>query len=273
MRFHLTAALLCLAAVLHAQPAAEPRAARSVHLRYEGPQSTAFYDELTVDESVPGSYFMACGFHQGYFGIQERRPGQDRVVIFSVWDPGRQNDPGGVPADQRVEVLYHADDVVVRRFGGEGTGGQSFFTYPWKTGQTYRFLVEASVEKDKTAFAAYFFLNETGVWKHLVTFRTITGGSRLSGYYSFIEDFRRDGTSLHQRRRARFGNGWIRQADGNWVQLTEARFTADPTPVDNIDASVQGEEFCLATGGDTEKHTELQTLLKRPLSSRAPPRR
>lgn len=268
--FHI-AALLCLASVLRAQPA-EPRAARSVHLRYQGPQSTAFYNELTVDESVPGSYFMACGFRQGYFGIQELRPGQDRVVIFSVWDPGARSDPGGVPAEQRVETLYHADDVLVRRFGGEGTGGQSFFKYPWKTGQTYRFLVEASIEKDKTAFAAYFFQNETGEWKHLVTFRTITGGVPLTGYYSFIEDFRRDGKSLHQRRSARFGNGWVKAMDGNWVQLTEARFTADPTPVDNIDAAVQDEDFRLATGGETEKHTELQTVLKRPLSSRAPPR-
>lgn len=272
MRFHI-AALLCLAAALHAQPAAEPRAARSVHLRYQGPPSTAFYNELTVEESVPGSYFMACGFRQGYFGIQELRPGQERVVLFSVWDPGAQNDPGGVPAEKRVEVLYHADDVVVRRFGGEGTGGQSFFNYPWKSGQTYRFLVEASVEADKTAFAAYFFLNETGVWKHLVTFRTLTGGTALTGYYSFIEDFRRDGKSLHQRRSARFANGWVKAVDANWVQLTEAQFTADATPVDNIDAAVQDEGFRLATGGDTEKHSELQTLLRRPLSSRAPPHR
>jgi Domain of unknown function (DUF3472)/Domain of unknown function (DUF5077) len=286
------AALLCLGALLScaqmgaqmgAQTSLEPRAARSVHLRYQGPDATAFYNEVTVEESVPGSYFMACGFHQGYFGIQELRPGQDRVVLFSVWDPGAQNNPSSVPADRRVETLYHADDVTVRRFGGEGTGGQSFFRYLWKAGQTYRFLVEATVEKDKTnkdktAFAAYFFLNETGMWKHLVTFRTltfgaVTGGAPLSGFYSFIEDFRRDGESLHQARRARFGDGWVRGMDGNWVQLTEARFTADATAVDNFDGGVREGDFYLATGGATEKHTELQTMLKRPLSVREPPRR
>ncbi|SPE28318.1 Lysophospholipase L1-like esterase (fragment) [Candidatus Sulfopaludibacter sp. SbA3] len=222
---------------------------------------------------MPDSYFMACGFKQGYFGIQELRPGQDRVVLFSVWDPGAQNDPRGVPAEQRVEVLYHAEDVVVRRFGGEGTGGQSFYHFAWKTGQTYRFLVEAIVEDNKTAFAAYFFQNETGAWKHLVTFRTITGGTPLTGYYSFIEDFRRDGKSVQERRRARFGNGWIKALDGNWSQLTEARFTADATPVDNIDAVVQAGAFALATGGETEKHTELQTILKRPPSNQQPPHR
>jgi len=133
--------------------------------------------------------------------------------------------------------------------------------------------VEATVEKDKTSFAAYFFLNETGEWKHLVTFRTLTGGTPLTGLYSFIEDFRRDGESLRQRRRARFGNGWVKGMDGNWVQLTEAKFTADPTPVDNFDAGVQDEGFYLATGGETKKHVELQSGLKRPLSTRAPPKR
>jgi hypothetical protein len=269
MRFEVVA-ILFLAAILYAQ---EPRAARSVHLRYAGPQSTAFYNELTVEESVPDSYFMACGFHQGYFGIQERRPNQERIVIFSVWDPGMQNDAQSVPAGERVEVLYQADDVSVHRFGGEGTGGQSFFNYPWKTGERYRFMVEATVEKDKTAFAAYFFLKETGAWKHLVTFRTRTGGAPLSGYYSFIEDFRRDGKSLHERRRAQFGNGWVRGMDGIWVQLTEARFTGDPTNTDNIDATVLDGSFLLATGGDTVKHTELQTVLKRARSDGPPPSR
>lgn len=265
--------ILGVAAILHAQPAAQPRAARSVHLRYAGPPSTAFYNELTVDESVPGSYFEVCGFRQGYFGMQERRAGQGRVVIFSVWDPGKQDDQGGVPSDRRVEDLYHAEDVQVGRFGGEGTGGQSFFKYPWKIGETYRFLVEATVKNDKTEFAAYFFLPETGQWKHLVTFRTITEGSLLTGYYSFIEDFRRDGASLHQRRRARFGNGWIKPAGGGWQQLTEATFTADATPVSNIDAGVEDGRFRLANGGDTVQHTQLRTVLKRPLSHSKPPNR
>ena len=269
MRLSLTL-LLCLAALV---PAQDPRAARSVHLRYSAPAATAFYNELTVRQSVPGSYFMACGFRQGYFGIQERRPDQPRVVLFSVWDPGTQNNPNSVAADQRVEEVYHAPDVVVRRFGGEGTGGQSFFEYPWKTGETYKFLVEASIEGNKTSFAAYFFLNATSEWKHLVTFRAITGGAPLSGFYSFIEDFRRDGASARQQRSARFADGWVRSTEGKWMQLTQARFTGDSTPLDNIDAAVQGDGFVLTTGDGTRKHTELQTLLTRPPSDQPPPRR
>jgi hypothetical protein len=264
----LAATLLLLAVLV---PAQEPRAARSVHLRYEAPEATVFYNELRVDESVANSYFMACGFRQGYFGIQELRPGRQKVVLFSVWDPGSQNDAGKVAAEQRVEDLYHADDVLVRRFGGEGTGGQSFFNYDWKIGETYRFLVRAAVEGNKTAFAAYFFLPETGAWKHLATFRTITGGKSLSGYYSFIEDFRRDGASPHERRSAQFGNGWVKGLDGGWIPLVRAQFTADRTPLDNIDAGTRGGQFYLATGGDTQKHTELQAHIERLAGQAKPP--
>jgi len=49
----------------------EFRAARSVHLRYPAPESSLFYNEVVVEESVNGSYFMACGWNTGYFGIQQ----------------------------------------------------------------------------------------------------------------------------------------------------------------------------------------------------------
>jgi len=100
-----------------------PRAARSVHLHYPATEGDAFYNELTVEQSVPGSYFMAAGFSHGYFGIQEQGRGQ-KVVLFSVWDPTKGNEAKNVPVEQRVEVLHQDPDVQVKRFGGEGTGGQ-----------------------------------------------------------------------------------------------------------------------------------------------------
>src|SRR4051812_44923687 len=173
----LTASLLTRAADPNDAPK-PPRAARSVHLAYPLPQGTqadAFYNELTVEKSVPGSYFMACGFSHGYFGIQEQSRGQ-KVVIFSVWDPTKGDDAKKVPLEQRVEILHHDPEVEVKRFGGEGTGGQSFFKYDGKPNETYRFLVRSKVEDQKTAYSAYFHLPQTKTWKHLVTFRTRTGG-------------------------------------------------------------------------------------------------
>lgn len=239
----------------------EPRAARSVHLGFPAPDATVFYNEVTVEESVPGSYFMVCGFKHGYFGIQELSGPEDKVVLFSIWDPGEQNDPNSVPADRRVEVLHNDTDVRVGRFGNEGTGAQSFYKLKWKVGQTYRFCVKATVEKPKTSFAAYLWLDEPKDWKHLATFRTQTGGEPLRGLYSFLEDFRRDGRSPKQTRRATFGNGWVQTVNGDWTALTKARFTGDATPLDNIDAGAKDRRFWLATGGDVTNRLPLKSML------------
>ncbi|MBN1124785.1 MAG: DUF3472 domain-containing protein [Sedimentisphaerales bacterium] len=247
-----------------------PRAARSVHLWYPAPNGTLYYNEVTVEKSVPGSYFCVCGFHHGYFGIQELWEGR-KVVIFSVWDPGKQNNPNAIPEDRRVKVLHEGEGVRVSRFGNEGTGGKSMFDYDWKVGQTYKCMVKTEVEGDRTTYAAYFYLNEEKQWKHLATFQTITGGDLLNGYYSFIEDFRRNGESARQIRRARYGNGWVRTADGLWKQLTQARFTADNTPTMNIDAGLAEGAFFLQNGGDTENHTTLRSTMDRKATASNPP--
>jgi len=248
------------------QAAAEqelPRAARSVHLWYPAPTAMLYYNEATVEHSVPGSYFCVCGFNNGYFGIQELSPTR-KVVLFSVWDPGDQNNPDSVPEDRRVKVLYTGQDVEISRFGNEGTGGKSMFDYDWKIGQRIRCMVKATVEGDRTTYAAFFYLPETEKWKHLATFQTITGGQSLGGYYSFVEDFRRNGTSAGQVRRARYGNGWVQTADGQWIPLGKATFTADNNPAMHINAGLAESGFFLQTGGDTQNQTALRSSLTCP---------
>ena len=240
-----------------------PRAARSVHLWYKAPDSVLFYNEVTVEESYPGSYFCVCGFAHGYFGIQELTSGGRKVVIFSVWDPGRQNNPNAVEEDRRVKVLHGGEGVNISRFGNEGTGAKSMFPYQWKNGRTYKCLVKASVDGDRTTYAAYFYIDESKQWKHLATFQTITGGDYLKGFYSFVEDFYRNGASATKSRRARYGNGWVKTASGDWIALTQATFTADDTATYNIDAGTVDNEFFLATGGDVKNVTPLRSRLTR----------
>ncbi len=257
-------ALLFLAKLAPADERLKGIACRSVHLSYPAPEGVAFYNELTVEKSAGGTYFMACGFDMGYFGIQELADGK-KVVLFSVWDPGQQDDPKAVEEEKRVKLLHKDDAVRIGRFGNEGTGGQSFFDYDWKAGEAYRFLVTAKAADSRTEFAAYFFLPERKEWKHLVTFSTISGGKLLRGYYSFIEDFRRNRVSATKAREAHFGNGWVQAKDGQWVALTRARFTADANPVTNIDAGVDGDRFFLATGGETKNTgTPLREHMNRP---------
>jgi hypothetical protein len=216
-------------------------ACRSVHLRYPAPAAVAFYNEVTVAQSAPGTYFAVCGWDMGYYGIQELGNGK-KLLIFSVWDSG-QNDPKAVARERRVQLLHKDAKVRVGRFGGEGTGGQSFFDYDWQAGQTYRFLVTARPNGERTEYSAHFYIPEDKAWKHLVTFSTITGGKPMSGYYSFVEDFKRDKVSGTKARTAAFGNGWVRTQDERWVALTRAQFTADSNPATNIDAAVKGGQL------------------------------
>jgi hypothetical protein len=223
-------------------------ACRSVHLGYPAPVGSAFTIEMTVKKTAPGSYFMACGWDKGYFGIQEQGNGK-KVVIFSVWDSA-SNNPKATPEEKRVKVLHKDDAVRIGRFGGEGSGGQSFHDFDWKLDTPYRFQVSAKPDGERTEYAGYFYKPETKSWTHLVTFSTITGGKNLSGYYSFVEDFKRDKVSTTKTRQAEYGNGWVKPLTGDWTPLTKARFTGDANPVMNIDAGKAGSGFFLATGGD-----------------------
>ena len=241
------------------------RAARSVHLGWQAPEAELFLLEMVVEASTPGSYFMACGWNTGYFGIQELGNGR-KVAIFSVWDPTKGDNPNAVKAEDRVEVLHEGEGVRIRRFGGEGTGGQCMTDFDWTLGATNRFLLRGRPEAGKTAYEGWLWQPASGAWKHLVTFRTQTGGSPLKGLYSFVEDFRRDGRSVDAERRARFGQGWVKTTAGEWQALTQARFTASGAEweaKDNIDGVALGAGwFRLATGGDIRATHPLRTMLR-----------
>ncbi len=243
------------------------RAARSVHLHWSAPESQALYLEATVERTTPGSYFMACGWSGGYFGLQEVRDG-GRVAIFSVWDPTKGDDPKAVLAEDRVELLHEGEGVRIKRFGGEGTGGQCMMDFPWSAGETHRFLVRAEAHGEhgeKTAYSGWLFDPRTHAWRHLVTFRTRNQGKRLRGLYSFVEDFRRDTRSVDVVRRARFANVWVKPPVGDWQPVAQARFTASRAEWearDTINAGLASAGgFFLATGGDIQRERELNAVL------------
>jgi hypothetical protein len=237
-------------------------ACRSVHLGFLAPEGSAFYNEVTVSKSAVGTYFCVCGFDQGYFGIQELGSGK-KVVIFSVWDPGDQDDPNSVDTTKRVKLVAKGDGVRVGRFGNEGTGGQSFLDLAWKPGETYRFLVTARPDGDRTAFSASIAPPGATAWRPIATFSTLAKGKLLGGYYSFIEDFRRDKVSATIERRAEFSGGYIQNKEARWRPLNKARFTADRNPAMTIDAGSEGGRFFLATGGKVENtHAKLKQVIE-----------
>lgn len=255
---------------LHADEKLKGIACRSVHLSYKLPEAVAYYGEMTVEKSAPGTYFMALGWDKGYFGIQEKGDGK-KVVIFSVWEPGNDN-PKATPEEKRTKLLYKDDKVRVGRFGGEGSGGQSFYDLDWKLGATYRFLVTSKVNGDRVEYHGHLGLPDEKGWKHLVGFSTLHKNN-LRGCYSFVEDFKRDRVSTTKVRQASYGNVWARTEKGEWQPATRARFTGDSNPVTNINAGLVGERFFLVTGGATEnKDTKLSASMDLPpRDKRTPP--
>jgi len=255
------------------------RACRSVHLWWQDEQgkaaeATAFYNELTIEKSTRGSYFMACGFNHGYFGIQELTNGK-KVALFSIWEPGKQNNPNTTPDERRVKPIASGEGVRVNRFGGEGTGGKSMLDYDWKIGQSVRFVVFAKPDgPERTQFAGYIYLPEEHRWQHMATFSTLAKGKLLGGYYSFVEDFLRNGKSAQISRRANFGNTWILPLAGDaaWQPLLKARFTADRTPISNINSGGADDRVFLQTGGRTKNdQTKLNQSTILPPAERKPP--
>jgi len=241
-----------------------PRAARSVHLGYPGVEGVLFYNEMVIEQSVNGSYFMACGWNDGYFGLQQLSSETNNVAIFSVWDRSKGNNPNEVNPEDRVETLFAGEGVRIKRFGGEGTGGQCMMPFSWRIGATNRFAVEAGAEEQKTSYTAWLFDPDTAAWKRLATFRTRTSRKLLRGYYSFVEDFRRNGRSAEQTRSARFGPAWIRGTNSQWTALKQARFTASNAKweaKDTINAEVVAGQFQLLTGGNTVQHFDLGKTL------------
>lgn len=244
------AAVLCMATT-HANEQLTGIACRSVHLQYTAEPATAFYNEGRVTDSSPGSYFMMNGWNGGYFGIQELAD-KRKVVLFSLWDSNQTHDPKALEESKRTKVVSQAPDVRVGRFGGEGTGGQSFFDYDWKPNVTYRFLVHVRPAGDGRAeYSGFFYLPESKTWKHLVTFSSPLAPKALRGPHSFVEDFLRNRTSTESVRRAEYGNTCVRVLDGSWKPITTATFTADSNKSVNIDSNVKDGHFFLATGGTT----------------------
>ena len=251
------------------------RGAPSVHLNFplqDGIKAKWFYNEVTVKTDPIWSYYEACGFARGYFGIQVNSP-TERRIIFSVWDSGTEAvDRGKVAADNRVQLLQKGPDVVASDFGNEGTGGHSHMVYPWKTGETYRFLVSAEPDGTSTIYTGYFYFPEKHAWGLIASFRAPKDGEYLRHLYSFNEDF--EGANGQQKRLAEFGNQWIKTTDNQWIELTKARFTHTARGIykDRIDrgAGVVGNKFYLTNGGFKAETIEYNDEISRPATGEQP---
>jgi hypothetical protein len=243
----------------------------SVHLNFQVPENAGnieyFYNEIIVPENndILGSYFMACGFAQGYFGIQVNSD-TERRVLFSVWSPFNTDNPNEIPEDQKIKLLKKGADVYTGEFGNEGSGGQSYYKYNWKAGTTCKFLLKANpTGNGETDFTAWFYAPEVGKWKLIASFRRPKTNTFVTRPHSFLENFYTETGNV--TRKGIYSNQWIYNTEKKWIEITKMKFTADATArkESRMDYSggAENQSFFLQNCGFFSETTTIDSFFER----------
>tara|TARA_R110000868_G_scaffold156599_1_gene383541 strand:- start:19650 stop:20972 length:1323 start_codon:yes stop_codon:yes gene_type:complete len=249
----------------------------SVHLNYLAPDNVNaewYYNELTVPvgQDIIGSYYMANGFGEGYFGIQVNSK-NERRVLFSVWSPFTTDDPKSIPESYKIKLLKKGENVTTGEFGNEGSGGQSYLKYNWRAGNTYKFLLRGTPQdNNSTNYTAYFFAPEVGQWKLIASFNRPQTNTYLKRFHSFLENFIPEQGDLS--RKVLFSNQWYCDDKGNWVELNSVKFTIDNTGNKgyrmDFSGGLEKESFYLKNGGFFNNYTKPQSVFTRSLNNNKP---
>lgn len=249
----------------------------SVHMAYKLPEGDTewFYNEVTVPKEgeTMHSYYMAAGFGEGYFGMQYNSP-TERRILFSVWSPFDTQDPRAIPEDQRIQLLRRGKDVHIGEFGNEGSGGQSYLKYPWKAGQTYKFLMQVHPDGNgNTIYTAYFYATDEKEWRLIASFLRPQTNTWYTHAHSFLENFNPEQGYLS--RQVYFGNQWARSKDGKWTRVTDGTFTHDATARAGVRLDYQGgnaknNRFYLKMGGFFDESVPMGTKFHCKPTGKAP---
>jgi len=252
----------------------------SVHLRYDVPDNfknniSWFYNELMIPkgEDKLGSYFMADGFGEGYFGMQVNSE-TERRVLFSVWSPFETDDPGSIPDSLKIVLLKKGDAVVTNDFGNEGSGGQSFMRFNWKAVHTYGFLLHAEPDSihHTTTYTAYFKDVANNKWYLIASFKRPQTTAYLTHLYSFLENFIPE--TGDETRMGFYKNQWIADNKGEWHELTDVTFTVDATAKGgyrkDYAGGVEGNAFFLKNDGFFNEFVKPYQSYKRHASNKKP---
>lgn len=250
----------------------------STHLNYEQPKGVDaewFYNEVTipVGEDKMGSYFMANGFGEGYFGMQVNSP-TERHILFSVWSPFTTDNPKEIPESHKIRLIKKGEGVHGGEFGGEGSGGQSYLNYLWKAGNTYKFLLRVRPVADNySEYTAYFFAPELNKWQLIACFQRPQTQTYAKRLYSFLENFSPNMGDV--ARTGTYGNQWVCDTQGNWIEIDKAMFSIDATGRKNYRKDYQGGihpngNFYLKIDGFFNDFTPYKTMLTRKKTNRKP---
>ncbi len=168
----------------------ERRNAASVHLVYPVDKQVeveAFSCEVTAIEDPVTTYYMATGWHRGYFGMQVNSPKETSHHLQRLDSGDEAVSRDKVADDNRVKLVDKGEGVYTGDFGNEGTGGHSHLKVMWKTGekQTFRLVTAKPVDKTFTIYSGYWYRNDEQKWMLISAWKAPKEGGYMSGLYSF----------------------------------------------------------------------------------------
>lgn len=250
----------------------------SVHLSYQIPNQTKdlewYYNEVEVKagQDIIGSYFMASGFGEGYFGMQVNSS-TERRILFSVWSPFSTDDPNSIPEEAKIQLMKKGKNVHIGEFGNEGAGGQSYLVHNWKPGVRYKFLLRGKPNGDNSStYTAYFFDPELNKWNLIASFKRPQTNKYLTNFHSFLENFIPDQGIID--RKCGFFNQWVADKNNNWLEINSAIFTADETAHSqrrfDYSGGTENDGFYLRNCGFTNELTTIYSLFEKPKTGKVP---
>ncbi len=217
------------------------------------PDATILQNQVKIKTTVPDTYYSLVANNWGYGGLQMNDSSSARTMLFSLWD---QNN------EESTVYAYNANLKAVAngRFGGEGTGVQFLFDYPWKFEEDYRAALRIYAEPDHihARFSGFFYDSSVGVWKYAVTERANTGGKGVfigGNFYSFAESY----GNVPGTRDATMNNAWSYLTGAGWTEYDqgiEFNNAQQNIAFGGVSTSSNGFEFlscptCKAMANDT----------------------
>lgn len=230
--------------------------APSVHIRYHHPDNQAtvvgYYNEVRVEQTVKHTYFCTIGFDVGYLGIQDH--GSGHLAIFSVWDKGGgKDDSSAVDKADQTQVLYTHPQAKSSRFGGEGSGAKTMLPFAWEIGKTYRFLVTLTPQESGTVYTAW--ISELGKdWQKIASYETVMTKKKLQGFYSFIEDYVRNGDTGQKARLAFYPRQAVLHSNGDWKKISNGSGSIADDVIQNGHSGVKENLFLRKSGAETKDY-------------------
>lgn len=205
------------------------------------------YQEIMVPQSsdIVGTYAMALGVLSGYMGIQNNGTQSDgsprHEVLFSMWDDGSTDEDPNLPDYLRAGIVDWDPQTTTNRFGGEGTGVQTYRRGNWWTpGRFVQFLTNARREKtsyttiengkevvhqqNNMLVSAWFNAQDGKGWQYMATVRKRNSTSFFDTWYSFLENY--NWPTGQASRLAYYKNGYARNASTNrWYNFNVVDFS------------------------------------------------